>query len=165
MVLATARPDLVERLIVVDIAPVAYSRDGYLDYVRAMQAVDPAAMHRRAEVDAVLAPSIPDAALRAFLMLNLVSQAGRLRWRLNLAGIAANLPALIGFPVIARPFEGPATFLAGERSDYIRPRDEPGIRRLFPSSRLVEVGDSGHWPHAEHPEQFLKLVRMALTGL
>jgi pimeloyl-ACP methyl ester carboxylesterase len=162
MVLALTRPELVERLIVVDIAPVAYQRDHFPDYLEAMRQADLTRLHRRADVDAVLALVIADASLRAFLLQNLVSEAGHFRWRLNLAGIAANLPTITGFPEIADRFEGSATFLAGERSNYIRPRDLEEMARLFPQAALLEVGQAGHWPHAEQPDRFLELVRDTL---
>ncbi len=163
MVLALQQPELVDRLIVVDIAPVDYVRDSFPTYVAAMRAVDLAAGHRRADIDAQLAGAIPDPLLRAFLLQNLVSEDGRFRWRLNLPGIGANLPAITAFPPSDKSFTGPTTFLAGEHSDYIRPRDEGAIRRLFPRAGIFEIGQSGHWPHAEQPERFLALVRQALV--
>lgn len=162
MLMALTRPELVERLIVVDIAPVSYVRDHFRDYLEAMQGIDLDHLRRRADIDAALAPAIPDESLRSFLMQNLVSQDGRFHWRINLAGIAPNLPRIIAFPEIRAAFDGPTTFLAGERSNYIRPRDQADIERLFPHSRLIEIGESGHWPHAERPEKFLALVRDAL---
>lgn len=164
MVLALTRPALIGRLIVVDIAPVASRGDGFSGIVQALQGVDPAIAQRRSEVDEWLAAAIPEASLRAFLLQNLVSDEGRLRWRLNLPAIAANMPSLTGFPDLAGArYTGPTTFLAGELSDYLRPRDEPAIHRLFPAARLLEIGQAGHWPHAEQPERFLELVRQALS--
>jgi len=164
MHLALTRPELVQRLIVVDIAPVAYIRESHPEYVAAMKRVDLTHTTRRADVDAQLAPAIPDDSLRAFLLQNLVNEHGRFHWRINLDGIGPNLPAIISFPEHHGGFSGPTTFIAGERSDYIRPRDEAAMHRLFPHSKLIEIGDSGHWPHAEHPDKFLKLVRTALSA-
>jgi pimeloyl-ACP methyl ester carboxylesterase len=162
MLLALLHPHLVDRLLVVDIAPVAYVRTEFLTYLQAMQGLDLTTLGRRADIDAALAPAIPDPTLRAFLLQNLVNDGGTFHWRINLAGIAANLPDIIGFPTVEQQFAGPVTFLAGERSDYIRPRDRQAIDSLFPQTRLAEVGQSGHWPHAEQPQRFLALVRDAL---
>jgi pimeloyl-ACP methyl ester carboxylesterase len=164
MLMALTRPELVDRLIVVDIAPVPYIRESFPEYLRAMQAVDLDGARRRVDIDGQLASAIPDPSLRAFLMQNLVSADGRFHWRLNLTGIAPNLPEIIGFPDIQNSFENPTTFLAGERSDYIRPRDQTAIKRLFPKAKLIEIGQAGHWPHAEQPDRFLTLVRDALTN-
>lgn len=162
MTLALSVPELIERLIVVDIAPVTYVRDHFSGFLNAMRSLDFASLTRRGDIDAALAPAISDASMRAFLMQNLVSQDGRFQWRVNLEGIGPSLPSIIGFPPFDNRFEGPATFLAGEKSDYIRPRDEAAISGLFPHSRLIEIGGAGHWPHAEQPARFVQLVGQAL---
>jgi pimeloyl-ACP methyl ester carboxylesterase len=164
MLMALIHPELVNRLIVVDIAPVSYIRESFPEYLRAMLAVDLERRTRRADIDADLATAIPDSSLRAFLMQNLISEQGRFRWRINLAGIAPNLASIIAFPEIQNSFDGPTTFLAGELSNYIRPRDEATIKRLFPHATLHEIGQAGHWPHAERPEHFLALIRQALMA-
>ena len=164
MVAALGHPDLVERLVVVDIAPVAYKAH-HLAYVRAMRKLDVAAIKRRAEADARLAPDVADAAERVFLLQNLVFDDGAARWRLNLAAIERAMPDLAGFPA-SRPgmvYDGPALFIAGGRSDYLRPEHEPAIGRLFPNARIVQIPDAGHWPHAEQPLAFLDQVEPFLA--
>jgi pimeloyl-ACP methyl ester carboxylesterase len=74
------------------------------------------------------------------------------------------MKALIAFPDSDASFDRPTFFLAGERSNYIRPRDKESILRLFPKAEIEEIPDSGHWPHAEHPERFLAMVRPLLRG-
>jgi pimeloyl-ACP methyl ester carboxylesterase len=164
MRLALLRPELVERLIIVDIAPVAYHNEHYSGYVEAMLALPLDRLSRRSDADSALKPVIPDESLRAFLLQNLVSDEGRFRWRVNLADIGRNMTALIGFPEGGTPFSRPTAFLAGERSNYIRPRDKERILSLFPAARLIEIPECGHWPHAEQPDRFLAAVRPLLTG-
>jgi pimeloyl-ACP methyl ester carboxylesterase len=162
MRLALTRPGRVRRLIVVDIAPVSYTHESFSSYIAAMRRIDLDQVTRRADVDAALADSIPDTNLRAFLQQNLINQDGKFQWRANLPAIAANLPALLAFPANETPFSGPASFLAGERSDYIRPRDEPILRHYFPAARIIEIADTGHWPHADRPDRVVALIRQAL---
>jgi esterase len=166
MTLALTRPELVRRLIVVDIAPVAYrggAQEPYADYITAMKGLDLTRISRRSEADATLAGAITDPSMRAFLVQNLDTGASGYRWRINLDAIAANLSALTSFPEIAARFEGPVTVLAGELSNYVRPRDEATIRKYFPKSRIVVVDGAGHWPHADQPERLLGLLRDALA--
>jgi pimeloyl-ACP methyl ester carboxylesterase len=166
MTLALARPELVRRLIAVDIAPVAYrggAQEPYAAYIAAMRALDVAGFTRRAEADAALAAAIPDASMRAFLVQNLENAEQGYRWRINLDGIAANLEALTGFPETGAQYGGPVTVLAGELSNYVRPRDEAAIRRYFPQAQIVVVDGAGHWPHADQPERLLALLRQALS--
>jgi esterase len=164
MVAALSYAAKVERLVVADIAPVAYS-PRHLAHVRAMRALDLAGIARRSEVDARLAAAVPDPAERAFLLQNLVFEGGTARWRLNLAAIEHEMPALVGFP--AQPddarYDGPALFVGGGRSDYLLPEYEPAIRHQFPNARIARIPDAGHWLHAEQPQAFLGLVEPFLA--
>lgn len=165
MTLALTRPELVERLAVVDIAPVPYAHD-YRALIRALLALDLSAIRSRREADAALAPAIPDPQLRAFLLQNLVIDDGGARWRIDLAGLERAMPALTDFPreLYGRRFEGPTLFVRGGRSDYVQDAHLPVIRRLFPAARIETVADAGHWPHAERPAELLRLVRAFLLA-
>ncbi len=159
MAMALAHGDAVRRLMVVDIAPVPYAHGTFMPYVRAMRAIDPAAVARRGDVDQRLREAVPDQAVRAFLLQNLVADEGDgLRWRVNLAAIEADMTDIMGFPAdepAGRAYRGPTLFLAGERSDYVRPEHHAAIRRLFPGAAIETVRDAGHWVHAEQPQRFI----------
>ncbi|MGQ9366055.1 alpha/beta fold hydrolase [Azospirillum sp. A39] len=158
MTLALQHPQRVERLVVVDIAPVAYTHT-HAPYVAAMKAADLQGCSRRSEVDAQLADAVPDPALRAFLMQNLVQEHGRFRWRLNLDALAAGMTELIGFPDLgAARYDGPTLFVGGSRSDYITPDTAPAIAAAFPAARTAMLPDAGHWLHAERPEAFTAIL-------
>ena len=165
MVLALAHREEVERLVVVDIAPAAYPPH-HLAYVQAMRGLDLAGVTRRAEAEAQLAAAVPNPAKRAFLVQNLVFDEGRARWRLNLDAIERAMPTLIGFPALpaGASYHGPALFVAGGRSDYLRPEHEPAIRRLFPVARIAHIADAGHWVHAERPREFLAFIEPFLAA-
>jgi esterase len=165
MTMALGHGEEVERLVVVDIAPVAYSPH-HLTYVQAMRALDLAAVKRRADADERLASDVADAAERAFLLQNLVFEDGRARWRLNLAAIEREMPRLVGFPLMppGAAYRGPALFVAGGRSGYLRPEHEPAIHRLFPNARIARIADAGHWLHAEQPQAFLDVVEPFLAA-
>ncbi len=157
MTLALLYPGLVERLVVVDIAPVAYSGRSHGDYIRAMKAVDFARVERRAEVEEQLRAGVPDPSLRAFLLQNVVSDEAGLRWRINLDALGANMEAIMGWPAACdgRRYDGPTLFLAGEASDYVRPEHHGRIAALFPRAEIRTIAGAGHWPHAEKPEAFV----------
>jgi esterase len=159
MIVALTRATAVERLIVVDIAPVAYPVS-YLGYVRAMQALDLGAITRRSEADALLADTIRDPSERSFLLQNLVRGDGKPRWRLNLVALETALPALAGFPVFPpnTSYAGPTLFIAGGKSLALRPRHKPAIKALFPNAVVARIENAGHWVHAERPEMFLALA-------
>ena len=159
MVVALESPDLVERLVVVDIAPAA-SRTTLIDALRAMQQVPLAACTRRSEVEAALAASIADPAVRAFLVQNVTTGPNGLGWAVNLAALERNFSAIAGFPEMPDGcvYSRPTLFVVGERSDYVRPEHHCEIARLFPAATIEVVAGAGHWVHAEAPEAFLGVV-------
>jgi pimeloyl-ACP methyl ester carboxylesterase len=156
MMLALTRPELVRRLVVADIAPVAYP-PAFRPYAEAMLAIDLRPGLKRREADAALAGAVPSAGVRGFLLQNLQLGAGQPSWRNGLAEIAAALPTIEAVPDLppGARFEGPTLALAGEKSDYIRDEHRPLFRALFPAVRFGKVKGAGHWMHAEQPEGFL----------
>jgi esterase len=164
MLTALADPDAVERLVAVDIAPVAYTIP-YLDDVRAMQALDLTTIARRRDADAQLAADIPDAATRNFLLQSLTFGEGSPRWQLNLAALATAMPQIAGFPMppAGTTYDGPALFIAGGKSGFLRPEHEGAVRALFTQVSVARVEDAGHWVHIEKPHAFLALVEPFLA--
>lgn len=153
MMLALTAPERVERLIVADIAPVAYDTS-QIGYVRAMQAADLTGVTRRSEADQRLAAHVEDAGLRAFFLQSLDLGDGAPRWKLNLAALGDQMPRIMGFPAAGKGahFTGPALFVTGEASDYVRPEHWPRIRGMFPEAEQVVIPGAGHWLHADAPE-------------
>lgn len=163
MRLALERPEAVSRLVVGDIAPVVHEPH-FRAFTQAMHALALPPGLTRAAADAMLAPAVPDAAVRAFLLQNLRVGA-QPEWRIGLDAIAAGLPDIEGWPDAgARVYPGPALFVAGERSDYIRPEYRPAIRALFPAARFATLKDAGHWLHADNPDGFVALLEGFLAS-
>jgi esterase len=163
MRLALTRPELIGRLVVVDVAPVAYAHS-FAPFVEAMLQVDLAAVTRRSDAELQLQGAVPDAVMRNFLLQNLVKTDAGFVWRVNLEALAANMAELLGFPTPASDaaYVGPTLFIAGGRSKYVQPEHRPLIERLFPSAEHVVIPGAGHWLHAERPAEFLAHVRRFL---
>jgi len=157
MQIALTEPDRVTRLIVVDIAPVPYEPH-YRGYAAAMLALQLPPGLTRAEASEELAPDVPDAAMRGFLLQNL-RFGGTPHWRIGLEEIAGSLPSIEAWPGPSEsPYEGPTLVLRGERSDYVLPEHRPVFRAAFPHARFVTIRGAGHLVHAEAPEAFLGAV-------
>ncbi|NKD54050.1 MULTISPECIES: alpha/beta fold hydrolase [unclassified Haematospirillum] len=159
MTMALHHPEHVERLLVVDIAPVDYGSAEHRTYIQAMEAVNLVGVTRRAEVEAQLAHAIPEESLRKFLTQNLVTDEsrGHLKWQINLRTLDDSMDAIRAFPatVETSPYRNPALFLVGGQSGYVTSRGEARIQALFPYHALVRMDGCGHWPHAEAPGTFI----------
>jgi esterase len=158
MALALAEPARVRRLVVADMAPVAYDRS-QLPYVQAMQAVDLAQVTRRADVDAALAAKVPEPEIRSFLAQSVALSEEGAGWKLNLSALGDEMPKIMGWPDLAGRFDGPALFLTGGQSDYVLPDALPRIRALFPAARIEAIPGAGHWLHADAPAAFIAAVQ------
>ena len=164
MQLALTQGALIRRLIVGDIAPYAYSHD-QSHHARAMMAMDLTDLHDRREADRRLElAGVDDAALRPFFLQSLDIRATPPRWRLNLPVLAAEMPKIVGWPGTQGRFDGPALFLTGSESTYVRPENRDTIRALFPMARFAKLPGAGHWLHADKPREFEEAVRVFLNA-
>jgi pimeloyl-ACP methyl ester carboxylesterase len=163
MVLALIHPGLVDRLIVADIAPVAYTHDNTAHIAR-MRALDLTPPLSRAELDRRMAALEPDPALRAFFLQSLDVRAEPPRWRLNFDVLAAFMPQITGWPEIAGRFDGRTLFLSGANSAYVLPDHRDQIHARFPHARFVRIPGAGHWLHADQPRAFAETVEVFLSG-
>uniref|UniRef100_A0ABI8A0M6 sn-1-specific diacylglycerol lipase ABHD11 n=1 Tax=Felis catus TaxID=9685 RepID=A0ABI8A0M6_FELCA len=164
MLLALQRPELVERLIAVDISPVeTTSNSDFPSYMAAMRAVDvPDDMSRssaRKLADQQLSTVIQDTAVRQFLLTNLVEVDGRFVWRVNLEALAQHVDKILAFPPRQESYPGPTLFLLGGNSQYVHPSHHSEIRRLFPQAQMQTVPNAGHWIHADCPQDFMAAIR------
>jgi pimeloyl-ACP methyl ester carboxylesterase len=151
MALALLHPAAVRHLIVADIAPVAYGHTQQ-HLIDAMRALDLSTGNTRRDADAQLVTHVPEDGVRAFLLQSLDVK-GR-RWRLNLDTLERCMPQILGWPDLPGVFDGPALFLSGALSDYVKPEHRPAIKSLFPNAKFAKVPGAGHWLHAERPRAF-----------
>ena len=163
MAMALRDPAKVDRLIVVDIAPVPYA-DTLTPFAQAMRSVHVMAAASRAEVQGRLADSVADRDVVPFLMQNLVTRNDHFDWRLNLLGISASMAQLCSFPgsLASERFDGPVRVIVGANSDYVAQRDGAAFRPMFSNVEVEVIEGAGHWVHADQPAAFLASVRRAL---
>ncbi len=162
MWLALNQPERVERLLLGDIAPVAYP-NRFADIFTGLQELPLASLPSRESADQRLARRVPNDAVRHYLLQNLVKQPQGWQWRFNLPALSGSINTLAGFP--AEPgdsYAGETLFLYGERSVYVKPDYRETIGRLFPHARLRMLPGAGHWLYAEQPEAFSRAVRSFL---
>jgi pimeloyl-ACP methyl ester carboxylesterase len=161
MQLALTRPDLVGRLIVADIAPVAYGHS-QAHLTQAMRRLDLSGLTTRSDADRGLAQDIDDPGVRAFLLQSLDLKTEPPEWRLNLDVLEREMDKIVGWPGTDGLYPGPALFLTGAASDYVRPEHRAGIKRLFPAARMAKLPGAGHWLHADKPREFEAALRAFL---
>ena len=161
MTLALTDPGNLRRLVVADIAPVFYSHT-QMPHIHAMRAVELSRVTRRSDAEAMLAEQGVEPALQSFFTQSL-DVAGR-RWKLNLDTLERAMPSIMGFPETEATWDGPALFLTGAESDYVRPEYREAIRARFLHPRFARIPGAGHWLHADRPREFEAAVRVFLDA-
>jgi len=171
---AIAYPEMVQKLIIVDIAPTPYRMLtesnphalNHLNIINALYNLNTDHISTLKDADRQLADIIPYQRVRQFLLKNLKrNKDGTFRWLLNIKTIRNELPAIldglhpeehqnnnerISFPIL---------FIKGENSDYIQEKDQETILKIFPHALIQTIEGAGHWIHAEKREKFLETVR------
>lgn len=166
MQVALNSPDLVEQLVVADIAPVDYPQTNNAPALDALFALAGMQLESRRAADEIMSQYVSDQMTRAFLLKNLVrKEDGQFGLKLNMASIMKNY----GTTLVAAPsgssYEGPTLFLKGETSAYIQEKHRPVISSLFPNAQVKVIAGVGHWLHAEKPDTFNSLVSGFISTL
>ncbi len=157
-------PDMISKMIVVDIAPKAYPglHEPIFD---ALFSLDLGAIQSRQEAEALLEPRIEDLSIRQFLMKNLTrSKSGGFEWKMNLPVIYKYYGHILAPISVREAFEAPALFIRGSRSPYILDDDWSLIQDYYPNANLFTIEGAGHWVHAEAPDLFFDASMRFLAG-
>ncbi|RKZ97963.1 MAG: alpha/beta hydrolase [Gammaproteobacteria bacterium] len=147
----------VNKLVVVDIAPRQYKNE-HQQIFEALLAVDLTLYLKRTEVDEVLTKTLPDRAVRQFLLMNLELENEKLTWKINLPALFENYPQFLEPVCLDDEITVSSCFIRGARSSYVQDDDKVLIRTTFPNSEICTIDQAGHWVHAEAPQQFLAKV-------
>ncbi|QZE14773.1 alpha/beta fold hydrolase [Halosquirtibacter laminarini] len=167
-------PEKVEHLIMADIVARNYrdnpakanQADQHKEILGGLLSVDLDKYKTRKEVDKFLEPLISNEALRDFLLKNLKNDttAGKLTWKLNLEVLYNSLGVLmssVNYADLEAMDHIPAldtTLIRGLRSGYIAEEDIVKMKSIFPSLRIYDIPDAGHWLHSQQPQLVINAV-------
>ncbi|MEO7600491.1 MAG: alpha/beta fold hydrolase [Opitutus sp.] len=167
MLLACRHPERVTRLIIVDIAPKTYHWVAHRAEFAAMTELNLEHLGSRAEAEIRFEARVDDWAMRKFLATNLErTDEGKWRWQINLPAIVTALPHLEADVLKETDrFVGPVLWIEGERSTYVSVEDRTSILRHFPKTKFVTIAGSGHNPHMERREDFVRAVASSSSDL
>lgn len=183
MSLALKYPQKVAGLVIIDIAPVKYSAKEDKNWsvikniVDSLASIDLEGKTKR-DIDSELRPSIEDPALRAFVLTNIDTQTGRkddvneskenqLRWKININSIAKQLDVIADFDIQGNEgesleYNGDTFIIHGGASRFVRSSHMSTFANYFPNHMLTTIRGSGHWVHAEAPDDTLALLKRYL---
>lgn len=158
MTTASLFPHLVEKLVIVDIAPKYYAPH-HQQILEGLTAIDEAKLSSRGDADDLLAGYIKEPAVRMFLLKNLYWKSKKqLGLRLNLKVLKENIEELGKALPNDYTFNKPTLFIKGGKSNYITSEDEGQIKTHFSQAKIESIPGAGHWVHAEKKQAFFKAV-------
>lgn len=162
--LARQAPERVARLIVADIAPIAYEH-GHEAIFQAMRAVERQPPADRKEADRIMAEFVETPATRQFLATNLIrGENATLVWRVGLDEIEEDYAHIVAIPDGKGAYTGSTLVLRGGRSDYVGDDVLPAVESVLPEARIETIPEAGHWLHAEQPEAFQEALARFLAS-
>jgi len=164
MKLALEHPDMVDKLIVVDIGPKTYP-SGHDDIFEAMLGLDLSTAKDRKSIQEALNENINDLGIVQFILKNIVYDKAldRYSWRMNLDTIHEHYDKILEGVQTDGTYDKPALFIRGGKSRYIKDRDHEGILQLFPQAKIETIAEAGHWVHADQPEELFNRVVQFLS--
>lgn len=158
MQVAKQAPARVGRLVVADIAPVAYPHARHQNVFAGLNATLANPPQSRAEAEALLARYVEIPGVRQFLLKSFAKGESGWGWRFNVPALERNYANIMGWPDDRTRFEGPTLFIKGGDSDYVQPQYTETVMAQFPAAKARVIAGTGHWLHAEKPVLFNKLV-------
>lgn len=161
MQLAIDHRHRISKLIVADIAPVSYEAK-HDNVLKGLSNVDLPNISNRKDADKQLAQWIVEPGVRSFLLKSLHRTDEGFAWRFNLDAVKRHYNDIRVGLTGQGQYDGPALFIKGANSDYIKAEYKADILRFFPNSKAHIVNDAGHWLHAEKPDIFNRIVQRFL---
>lgn len=156
MLFAKNYPELLKKIIIVDIVPKAYKP--HHDYIlESLKSLDFNIIKSRNDADSQLSKLISDKRVRQFLLKNLY-------WKdQHTLGLKINLEILFKFKnklsLVFKEdfsFKKPTLFIHGENSNYVEESDYDLMSSYFKNLEIVKVPSAAHWVHADNPKFFLE---------
>ncbi|OOF37893.1 alpha/beta hydrolase [Rodentibacter rarus] len=160
MKLTALHPEIIEKLIVIDIAPLPYGNQGHQDVFQGLFAVKNAAPQTRQQAKSILEEHIGDPAVIQFMLKSFEPTSAEF-FRFHLSALFNQYPHLMDWQNVL--VETPTLFIRGGNSSYIKPENTEAILAQFPHATSFTINGCGHWVHAEKPDFVIRAIHRFLN--
>ena len=159
MMLTELAAERIARLVIIDMAPVAYPERHHDDVFAALNAVTESKVTQRTQAAEIMRKSGLHEGVISFLLKSFNEG----EWRFNVLALQQHYSDIIGWHEVSE-WNKPVMFIRGELSPYIQDSYRPAIARQFPQARAYVAAGCGHWVHAEKPQQVIRVIRKMLPS-
>lgn len=160
MKLTALHPEIVEKLIVIDIAPLPYGNQGHRDVFQGLFAVKNAMPETRQQAKSILEQHIADPAVIQFMLKSFDPNSSEF-FRFHLSTLFNQYLNLMDWQAVQ--VETPTLFIRGGNSSYIKPENTEAILAQFPHANSFTINGCGHWVHAEKPAFVIRAIERFLN--
>ena len=157
MTCALQRPERINKIVVIDIAPVNYANK-HQDIINGLQAISSQKITNRKSADLILEKHIKTIAIRSFLLKSLQKKEKYYQLKFNLDAIITNYDLLRNKLINDTAYNKEVFFLKGANSDYILPEYKNATLQLFPRAKIKIINNTGHWLHSEKPKTVKRII-------
>ena len=153
MALTAIAPERIDKLVLIDIAPVDYRVRRHDEIFAAINAVSHAGAKTRQQAAALMREHIKEEGVIQFLLKSFAEG----EWKFNVPVLWQQYEQIVGWQVIPA-WNHPALFIRGGASPYVDETHRDALLAQFPQARAHVIAGAGHWVHAEKPEAVLRAI-------
>jgi len=163
MQLAVNRPELIKRIVILDISPMAYTVRRHDQIFAGLNAVKATGVKTRADARDILLAHIDEPSVADFLLTSAyAADSGLIDWRFNLVQLEADYRHMLSGIEVQEarglPCQIPSLVIRGADSAYVPKTTKQDFAHLFGALSVVTVKNAGHWLHQEQTETVLSII-------
>lgn len=153
MALTAIAAERIDKLVIIDIAPVNYRIRRHDEIFAAIRAVTEAGATTRQQATQIMREHVKEEGVIQFLLKSFADG----EWKFNVPVLWEQYDSIVGWqPVPAWPH--PALFIRGGNSPYVDESHREALLSQFPQARAHVIAGAGHWVHAEKPDAVLRAI-------
>ncbi|AYN27106.1 esterase [Buttiauxella sp. 3AFRM03] len=153
MALTAIAPERIDKLVLIDIAPVDYQVRRHDEIFAAINAVSSSGAKTRQQAAMVMREHLNEEGVIQFLLKSFADG----EWKFNVPVLWEQYENIVGWQAIPT-WNEPALFIRGGASPYVDESHRETLLAQFPQARAHVVAGAGHWVHAEKPDAVLRAI-------
>jgi len=153
MALTAIAAERIDKLVLIDIAPVDYQVRRHDEIFAAINAVSSSGAKTRQQAAMVMREHLNEEGVIQFLLKSFADG----EWKFNVPVLWEQYENIVGWQAIPT-WNEPALFIRGGASPYVDESHRETLLAQFPQARAHVVAGAGHWVHAEKPDAVLRAI-------
>lgn len=147
-------PDKIDKLIIIDVAPVAYHERRHDEILATLKAVSASGITNRRTATELMREYITEG---DFVIQFLLKSFRNGEFRFNVPVLDEKYENITGWNPIPT-WTGKAFFIIGGDSSYVKKEYQEAVQAQLPNASAIIIAGAGHWVHAQKTELVIKAI-------